>query len=68
MFDKLEFNALLARKGMKKMDLARLMGISYTSLYRKIETGRFTREEISRIIDILEIDDPRPIFFSSILT
>ena len=68
MFDKLEFNALLARKGMKKMDLARLMGISYTSLYRKIETGRFTREEISRIIDILEIDDPRPIFFAPKLT
>lgn len=63
MFNKLEFDAQLARKGMKKNELAERLGMTYTNLYRKIESGRFTREEIGKIITLLEIDDPVPIFF-----
>lgn len=68
MFNKREFEAQLVRKGIKKKELAEMLGMSYTNLYRKIESGKFTREEINRIIDILEIDDPRPIFFAPKLT
>ena len=50
MFNKYEFDAQLARKGMKKYELAEKLGMTYTSLYRKIESGRFTREEIGKII------------------
>lgn len=64
MFNKLEFDAQLARKGMKKNELAERLGMTYTNLYRKIESGRFTREEIGKIITLLEIDDPVPIFFA----
>jgi DNA-binding Xre family transcriptional regulator len=63
-FNKLEFDAQLARKGMKKNELAERLGMTYTNLYRKIESGRFTREEIGKIITLLEIDDPVPIFFA----
>lgn len=65
MFNKYEFNAALARKGMKKVELARHLGIEYSTLYRKIEeNGKFTREEMAKIIDVLNIDDPMKIFFA----
>ena len=63
MFNKYEFNAALARKGMKKVELARLLDIEYSTLYRKIEeNGKFTREEMAKIIKELDIDDPRKMF------
>lgn len=68
MFNKNEFNAQLARKNMKKYELAEKLEMSYTNLYRKIESGHFTREEIGKIITILEISDPVPIFFADELT
>ncbi len=65
MFNKYEFNAALARRGMKKVELAKYLGIEYSTLYRKIEeNGKFTREEMAKIIDILSIDDPMKIFFA----
>jgi DNA-binding Xre family transcriptional regulator len=68
MFNEREFEAQLVRKGIKKYELADRLGMSYTNLYRKIKTGRFTREEIGKIIDIAGIDDPVPIFFADKLT
>jgi len=68
MFNEREFEAQLVRKGIKKYELAKRLGMSYTNLYRKIKTGRFTREEIGKIIDIADIDDPVPIFFADELT
>lgn len=67
MFNKNEFNAQLARRGVKKIELAKVLGIEYTTLYRKIEDdGKFSREEIAKIIDYLKIDNPivvQSIFF-----
>ena len=68
MFNEREFEAQLVRKGIKKYELAEKLGMTYTNLYRKIKTGRFTREEIGKIIDIAEIEDPMPIFFADELT
>lgn len=64
MFNEREFEAQMARKGVKKYELAEKLGMTYTSLYRKIKSGRFTREEIGKIIELLEIKDPVPIFFA----
>ena len=68
MFNEREFEAQLVRKGIKKYELAEKLGMTYTNLYRKIKTGRFTREEIGKIIDIAEIEDPMTIFFADELT
>ena len=63
MFNKNEFNAQLARRGVKKNELAKVLGIEYTTLYRKVEeNGKFTREEMAKIIDYLGIEDPVSIF------
>lgn len=65
MFNKLEFNAQMARKDKRRVDLAKALGIDPSTLYRKIENdGDFDRDQIAIILDFLEIDDPMPIFFA----
>ncbi len=69
MFNEREFNAQLARKGIKKAELAEYLGMTYTNLYRKIrDDGKFTREEMGKIIELLDIKDPASIFFAETLT
>ena len=58
--------AQLALKGKTQRDLARELGINESTLYRKIAAGGdFSRKEINDIVQILDIDDPVPIFFDS---
>lgn len=68
MFNKREFEAQLARKGVKKYEVAAELKMSYGNLYRKIETGHFTREEIGKLIKFLAIENPMEIFFADELT
>lgn len=68
-FDKLEFNAQLARKGKRRVELAKALGIDPSTLYRKIENGGdFDRDQIAIILNFLEIENPMPIFFVKELT
>lgn len=63
MFNKLEFNAQIARKGMLKKDVAKALGIDVSTLYRKMEKdGDFSREEMAILIELLGIEDPKEIF------
>ncbi len=69
MFDTRKFKAAMALKGVTLKELAEEIGISYTTLYRKIgNNGSFTREEINEIVKFLDITDPTPIFFADELT
>ena len=65
MFNRVEFEVAMLRKGANRQDLARAIGVSYATLMRKIEKdGDFDREQISKIMTYLGIDDPNPIFFA----
>lgn len=64
MFKANEFRAQLARKGMSQRRLADVIGIDEKTMITKVKTGKFNREEIEKIMDVLDIDDPRPIFFA----
>lgn len=65
MFNKLEFNAQIARKGILKKDVAKALGIDVSTLYRKMEKdGDFSREEMAILIELLGIEDPKEIFFA----
>jgi predicted transcriptional regulator len=69
MFNKLEFNAQIARKGLRRIDVAKALNIDPSTLYRKIENdGDFDRDQINTLIALLEIEDPKPIFFADELT
>ena len=64
MFNRVEFEVAMLRKGANRQDLAKAIGVSYATLMRKIEKdGDFDREQISKIMTYLGIDDPNPIFF-----
>lgn len=65
MFDETKFKEQLAISGLTRKELADAIGIDESTLYRKIQRkGDFTREEINRIIRILDIDNPNEIFFA----
>ena len=65
MFDERKFRAQLVLRGISMKELAVELGLNESTLYRKVKAdGSFTREEINKMIDILEISDPKEIFFT----
>ena len=58
MFDKNEFNAMLARKGMTRNDLANILHIRRETLYKKIKNdGNFSSEEIKTMLGHFDSKD-----------
>ena len=52
-------------KGINGKELSEKLGINESTLYRKLnDNGNFSREEINKLINILDIDDPVAIFFA----
>jgi predicted transcriptional regulator len=65
-FDKNKFKAQIVLAGMTAKELAERLGINESTLYRKINAdGNFTREEISKMTEILHIENPQEIFFAN---
>lgn len=54
----------IAEKGITKAELARELGITTQTLYRKMRIGIFTSDEIYKMIEILSISNPVEIFFA----
>jgi DNA-binding Xre family transcriptional regulator len=64
MFNKNLFKSILVLRGVSMRMLAEVLGIDESTLYRKINSGgSFTREEINKMIEYLEIDNPMEVFF-----
>jgi len=64
-FDERRFRAQMVLSGMSMKVLADILGLNESTLYRKIKAdGAFTREEINKMIDVLNISDPKSIFFT----
>ena len=65
MFDKKKFKAQLALSGITAKELAQKLEIDESTFYRKVnEEGRFSRQEINTLIEILHISNPMEIFFA----
>lgn len=64
MFNKLLFNSALAAKGYTKDELAKKIGMSRSTLTRRMKTGIFGTDEVKKIISVLEVKNPMPIFFA----
>ncbi len=55
----------MKRKKLTTEELSKQMGISKSAFYRKLKgVSEFTQSEIQKIVDILELDSPIPIFFA----
>lgn len=71
MFDERKFKSKLVEKGFTLSDIARMLGINETTLYRKIKgISDFSRNEMSIIKKELSLNtfDFENIFFASLLT
>lgn len=65
MFDKNRFKACIVAAGKTAKDVAVVLGINESTLYRKIaNNGAFTREEIQTMKDYLHIENAHEIFFA----
>lgn len=52
-------------RGMTIQEVCKHIGMSPSTYYKKVRgVSEFTQSEIQKLIDLLEIDDPTPIFFS----
>ena len=64
MFNKRDFNSLIAKAGLTKEKLAKHLGISPVTLYRKIEdSGNFDRNEIIKMTEVLDKAETLSLFF-----
>lgn len=58
----------IAEKGFSQSSLAKEIGITGKSFYNKMQKGVFRSDEIQKMIEILEIENPIAIFFDSEVT
>lgn len=63
-----EFKAAMVRKGFTQKDVAERLDISTRTLSSRLQKGVFGSDEIEKLVAILEINDPMPIFFASKVT
>jgi transcriptional regulator with XRE-family HTH domain len=68
MLDVLEFKAAMVRKGYTQKDLAKALGLSEKTFGERLKRKTFGSDEIEKLITILNISDPMPIFFSNVVT
>ena len=65
MFNKKLFKAQIILAGITVKQLAEAIGINESTMYRKINAdGDFSRSEMNKMIDVLNIEHPEDIFFS----
>lgn len=65
MFNRTEFRVQVVRAQKTYKEVAEYLDIDESTLYRKIQNnGSFTREEINKLIEFLNISNPKVIFFA----
>lgn len=64
MFSANELKAEITRRGYTQERLAKEIGITPKTLCIKMKTGKFGTDEVSKIMEVLKIEDPVPIFFA----
>lgn len=56
--------AEIARNGYNLSTLSRKIGMNPSTLSRRIKKDNFNSEEVTKIIEVLNIDNPAEIFFA----
>lgn len=66
MFNKNKYKACVVEAGKTSAEIASQLGISEATYYRKLSNdGSFSRSEIQRLIQILNIENAMDIFFAA---
>ena len=68
MIDVKKLKGIIVEKGYSQKDVAKSLGIAQKTFYSKMNKGVFGSDEIEKMIYMLEINDPIPIFFAKEVT
>jgi len=60
-----KLKALFVEKNITQQEIAKELGITETTMTRKMKKGVFDSDEMYKMIEILEIENPSEIFFAS---
>lgn len=64
LIDTRKLKAEIVYNGFTQQKVAEMLGISSKTFYAKMKKGVFDSDEISKMIDILKIENPVEIFFT----
>lgn len=59
-----ELRGIIAKKGTSQRQVAMSIGMTEKTFYDKMKKGVFGSDEIQKMIDLLDIEDPENIFFA----
>lgn len=59
-----KLKALFVEKNITQQEIAKELGITETTMSRKMKKGVFDSDEMYKMIEILEIENPSEIFFA----
>lgn len=58
-----ELKAIFARNGVSQAGVAKMLGITPKTFYIKMKNGVFGSDEIQKMIDTYQIENPMAVFF-----
>lgn len=64
MVDTLKLKGIIISKNLTQEKVAQSIGIAPKTFYTKMKKGIFGSDEIEKMIDLLKIEDPTPVFFA----
>ncbi len=59
-----ELRGIIAKNGKSQRDVATAIGVTEKTFYLKMKKGIFGSDEIEKMIDFLQIENPVDIFFA----
>ena len=68
MVDTNKLRGCIVANGKTQEEVAKTIGITPKTFYLKMKKGVFGSDEIQKMIDLLDIDDPMSIFFTKTVT
>ena len=68
MVDTDKLRGAIAERGLSQRKVAFEIGLSETTFYSRMKTGKFSSTEMSNLIKLLDIKKPMEIFFAEFVT
>ncbi len=59
-----ELKAIIVKNGLTQQEVAHKLGITPKTFYKKMKVGVFGTDEVRKMIDLLQIENPAYIFLS----
>ena len=63
-----KLRGLIVEKGYTLGRIAEIIEVTPKTMYERMAVGNFRLGEMDKLIDVLEISDPIPIFFTQLVT